>query len=251
MHMEVAADAAPQRLSDQQARRLPPPPPPPAAAAASPHLPGALPCLTPCLPQLPTMGKVSKKTKKFIAKGHLGAAIRQRKSSQKVKRARAAQDAARGEPRRWALMCSRVLLQDPACIARSSEGLPGAARASRMNAPAHAPADARRPAGAESSDDDEQQQGAPRKALEDMSVDEFMAGGFLQAAAPPKGRAGKAAAGTAAAAAEEEEEDEEDSGACGRVPVLQWYLQAAGRCGLVMLTAQLSPGSSMPTRALS
>ena len=126
MHMKVAADAAPQRLSDQQARRLPPPPPPPAACrrcCCLAHLPGALPCLAPCLPQLPTMGKVSKKTKKFIAKGHLGAAIRQRKSSQKVKRARAAQDAARGEPRRWALMCSRLLLQAPACIARSSEGL--------------------------------------------------------------------------------------------------------------------------------
>lgn len=42
------------------------------------------------------MGKVSKKTKKFAAKGHLGAAIRQRKAHGKIKRAKAA----RGE-RGW------------------------------------------------------------------------------------------------------------------------------------------------------
>lgn len=45
-----------------------------------------------------TMGKVSKKTKKFVAKGGLNAQIRQRKTQQKVKQTRRQQEDARGEP---------------------------------------------------------------------------------------------------------------------------------------------------------
>lgn len=44
------------------------------------------------------MAKASKATRKFKAKGHLNSAIRQRKTVQKIKRARQQQEAGRGKP---------------------------------------------------------------------------------------------------------------------------------------------------------
>ena len=61
---------------------------------------------------------------------------------------------------------------------------PSAAHSQRL---ALAPAAGKRAAGDESGSEDEGQQ-QPRKALEDMSIDEFLQGGFLEAA--PAGAAG-------------------------------------------------------------
>lgn len=56
-----------------------------------------------------------------------------------------------------------------------------------LAAPCPAPAAGKRAAGDESGSEDEGQH-QPRKALEDMSIDEFLQGGFLEAA--PAGAAG-------------------------------------------------------------
>ncbi len=142
------------------------------------------------------MGKVSKATKKFQKK-HLGAAIRQRHAHKRKKQ----QDAARGGPCtrapscRWATCAGLMLLQIPACMLKESRMsfrrlladcrclLPPPPPAATLLVHNTRVAASKRPAGEEHHSEDEEQGGKPRKALEDMSIDEFLDGGFLDVAA--------------------------------------------------------------------
>lgn len=142
------------------------------------------------------MGKVKKATKRMQKTGQLQASIKHRKNVQRVRKAKREAEERRGK---------RGGREQRACVAlrllASLESLPvprtGPAWRHALWKPAIAaaedvlelpppplppsrPAASKRPEGG--SDSDDEQGGKPRKALEDMSIDEFLDGGFLDAA---------------------------------------------------------------------
>lgn len=157
------------------------------------------------------------------------------------------------------LLCrSACMLKECRMGRRRPDDRPSPAAADRRRAAREHPpclqkpwvAASKRPAGEEHSSEDEEQGGKPRKALEDMSIDEFLDGGFLDVAAQPP-----------AAAQPSDDEEDDTGGRCGRtlihtaaqIPCIVWApSSAAASCPLLgcKLQAGLFP-SGPPADDLS
>lgn len=172
------------------------------------------------------MGKVSKATKKF-QKNHLGAAIKQRRAHKRKKQ----QEAARGGPCTEARCRSgatwgraETVVQAGMHVESAPDGLQtpvgqqpppavGAANALLLSTISRlflliVDAASKRPAGEGHSSENDEQEGKPRKPLEDMSIDEFLDGGFLDVAAQ-----------SPAAVQPSDDESEDEGGLLGRLAV--------------------------------